>query len=242
MTLTRGFNLAQLCDPTITEFLFWPMSDDKELNSTSLTLVILFDLKHFVVEKNVQKSSFSSTPNRQYSVSQVARFTLYPRRSHKAALKLSGRHLLETKNKGFVVNPTRDLKIDTCPDADFVGLYNYEDFYDSVCIRSRTGYVINVAGCHVLWKSQLQTEISTSTMQAAVIVLAACCRELIPTAAMVKEVGTAVGLSTSESIKTHVCIHEDNAGALVLAQTTPPQFTPASKHYAVKLTGLGSSA
>ena len=32
----------------------------------------------------------------------------------------------------------------------------------------------------------------------------------------------------------HVCIHENNAGALVLAQTLPPQFTPASKHYAVK--------
>lgn len=32
----------------------------------------------------------------------------------------------------------------------------------------------------------------------------------------------------------HVRIHEDNAGALVLANTLPPQFTPASKHYAVK--------
>ena len=32
----------------------------------------------------------------------------------------------------------------------------------------------------------------------------------------------------------HVVIHEDNAGALVLANTLPPQFTPASKHYAVK--------
>ena len=29
-------------------------------------------------------------------------------------------------------------------------------------------------------------------------------------------------------------IHEDNAGALVLAQTIPPQFTPRSKYYAIK--------
>ena len=27
-------------------------------------------------------------------------------------------------------------------------------------------------------------------------------------------------------------IHEENAGALVLAQTLPPQFTPQSKYYA----------
>ena len=32
----------------------------------------------------------------------------------------------------------------------------------------------------------------------------------------------------------HVTIHEDNSGALILATTPPPQFTPRSKHYAIK--------
>ncbi len=32
----------------------------------------------------------------------------------------------------------------------------------------------------------------------------------------------------------NVSIHEDNLGALVLAKTLPPQFTPRSKHYAIK--------
>ena len=86
----------------------------------------------------------------------------------------------------------------------------------------------------MLWKSQFHTEISTSMMQAEVIALAACCRECIPIVAMVKEVGTGVGLSTSESTKMYMCIHEDNADALVLAQTPPPEFKPASKHYTVK--------
>jgi hypothetical protein len=31
-----------------------------------------------------------------------------------------------------------------------------------------------------------------------------------------------------------VSVHEDNAGALILAQTLPPQFTPRSKYYASK--------
>ena len=51
---------------------------------------------------------------------------------------------------------------------------------------------------------------------------------------MVKDVYTAVGLSTSESTKMHVCIHKDNAGMLVLGHILPLQFTPASSHYAVK--------
>ena len=32
----------------------------------------------------------------------------------------------------------------------------------------------------------------------------------------------------------HVSIHEDNAGALVLAETILPQHTPRSKYYAIK--------
>jgi hypothetical protein len=32
----------------------------------------------------------------------------------------------------------------------------------------------------------------------------------------------------------NVSIHEYNLGALVLAKTLPPQFTPQSKYYAIK--------
>ncbi len=32
----------------------------------------------------------------------------------------------------------------------------------------------------------------------------------------------------------NVLVHEDNSGALVLAETLPPQFTPRSKYYATK--------
>ena len=32
----------------------------------------------------------------------------------------------------------------------------------------------------------------------------------------------------------NVSIHEDNSGALILGQTLPPQYTPRSKHDAIK--------
>ena len=86
----------------------------------------------------------------------------------------------------------------------------------------------------MLRKYQLQSETYTSTIQSEVIALEACCRELIPIISMVYEVGTAIGLIKSQNSKIHVCTHEDNVGALVLAQTITPQFNPASKHYAVK--------
>ena len=52
---------------------------------------------------------------------------------------------------------------------------------------------------------------------------------------LVHSVGNAVSLGRSKGPKMHVIIHEDTAGALILAKTVPPQFTPWSKAYAVKI-------
>ncbi|KAL7532071.1 hypothetical protein ACHAXR_006179 [Thalassiosira sp. AJA248-18] len=175
-----------------------------------------------------------SRPDISYSVSQCARFTFSPKHSHEQALKLIGRYLLKTRHKGLVLTPTRELNVDAYPDADFAGLYGYEDSLDPISVKSRTGFVINVANCPVLWKSQLQSMIATSTMEAEINALAACCKELMPILDMVDEVGKAVGLAQSDQPKMHIRIHEDNASALILAKTVPPQFTPRSKAYAVK--------
>ena len=142
--------------------------------------------------------------------------------------------MLKTRDKGLVLTPSDDLNINVYPDADFAGLYGYEDSSDPVCVRSRTGFVITVANCPVLWQSKLQTETATSTMEAEIVALGSCCKELFPIMDLVKEIGTAVGLAPDDTAKMHVKVHEDNSGALVLANTIPPQFTPRSKHYAIK--------
>ena len=71
-----------------------------------------------------------------YIISQAARFTFSPKHSHEQALKLIGHYLMKTRDKGLVLTPTRELNIDAYPDADFAGLYGYEDSLDSVCVRS----------------------------------------------------------------------------------------------------------
>jgi hypothetical protein len=133
--------------------------------------------------------------------------------------------------------------LDAYPNADFAGLYGYKDNNDPVCVRSRTGYVITVAGCPIYWSSKLQTKTATSTMEAEIIALGGCCRELLPIITLVDKIGVAIGIkkpddNNSDSSTMHVTIHEDNLGALILATTSLPQFTPRSKHMPSKPSGF----
>ena len=83
-----------------------------------------------------------SRPNCAFAVHQCARYTFEPKRSHKAAPKRIGRYWKGTKTKGLILEPSVDYSIDSYPDADFAGLWGYENPQDPHCARSRTGYVI----------------------------------------------------------------------------------------------------
>ncbi len=67
-------------------------------------------------------------------MSMVARFAFAPKHSHEPAPKTLGRYLLKTHDKGLILNPSKELNIDAYPDADFAGLYGYDDSLDSVCV------------------------------------------------------------------------------------------------------------
>jgi len=132
------------------------------------------------------------------------------------------------------MNPSTNIcKIDAYPEADFAGMYGHEKPVDPSCVKSRTGFVITFTDVPILWKSQLQTETALSTMEAEIIALLACCRDLIPIIDMVESVTSSVKLPIGETTM-KLSVHEDNSGALVLAKTLPPQFTPRSKYYAIK--------
>ena len=68
---------------------------------------------------------------------------------------------------------------------------------------------------------------------AKVNALAACMRELIPIMDMVQLLDFTLGIPAGD-VNMRVSVHEDNSGALVLAETLPPQFRPHSKYYATK--------
>lgn len=176
-----------------------------------------------------------SRPDIAYAVNCAARYMFSPRAIHEKAVKRIGRYLKATRSRGLVLNPSSNpLEIDAYPDADFAGMWGHENVLDPSSVKSRTGFVINVANCPVLWISKLQSGCTAqSTMEAEIIALNHCCRELFPIVDMVSSLSSAVGLG-SPSTTMKVSIHEDNSGALILAETLPPQFTPRSKHYAIK--------
>ena len=61
--------------------------------------------------------------------------------------------------------------------------------------------------------------------------MANSCRELLPIIDIVDSLGDAVGHPKDFTIM-HVPIHKDNDGALILAETLPPECMPQRKHYA----------
>jgi hypothetical protein len=173
-------------------------------------------------------------PDISFAVHQCARYTFKPTVRHVKALKRIGRYLKGTRTKGLIMSPSSTLSVDCYPDADFAGLYNTEDAQDPHCVRSRTGFIILLAGVPVLWFSKLQGEIALSTMEAEYIALSQSCKSLFPLLDQIRELGSAVGLPVEEYTNMHVKIHEDNVGALTLGKLEPRRMTPRSKHYAIK--------
>ena len=177
-----------------------------------------------------------SRPDISFATHQCARYTHLPKRSHENALIRIGRYLKGTLDKGLILTPSETLKIDCYPDADFAGLWNRDDIQDPHCVRSRTGYVINLADCPVLWKSRLQTEIALSTMEAEYVALSTSCRDLFPLIDLTKEICSIfkMDMVVKDTADMHIKVHEDNVGALALGKLEPRRMTPHSKHYAIK--------
>jgi hypothetical protein len=177
----------------------------------------------------------NSRPDITFAVSSAARFTHNPKRSHEEALRYIGRYLKGTMNEGLTLRPSDDLDIDCYVDADFAGLWPHENKLDPSCVKSRTGFAICVANCPVIWSSKLQGDIATSTMEAEYSALSSAMRDLLPLRELLITLSPSIGVDGTHQSTFRTTVHEDNAGALSLANLEPGRNTPRSKHYAVKL-------
>ena len=176
--------------------------------------------------------STNTRPDIAFAVSQVARFNHSPKKSHATAVKTIVRYLKRTSDKGMIVRPTGTLAIDCYVDADFAGLHQRDPDYEPTAAKSRTGFIITLGGCPILWKSQLQTEISLSTLEAEYSALSMSMRTLLPLRALLLEVLTVLKLPTEFSSSISCRVFEDNNGALLLA--TKQRITNRTKYFLVK--------
>ena len=114
-----------------------------------------------------------------YADHQCDIFTHFLKASHEDSVKLIIRYLQWTKDKGIDISPRKTLQVDCHVGADFSGLCNVEHGQDPTCAKSRTGYLILFINFPLIWKSNLQTQIALSTMEAKYIALSESIRELI---------------------------------------------------------------
>ena len=165
-----------------------------------------------------------------------------PKQSHATAVKTIIHYLAGTKNEGTVFKPPKELFLDCFVDADYAGLYNRNPPEEPTAAKSRTGYIISIAGCYLLCKLQLQTTIALSTSEAEYGALSQAMRVLLPIRDTVLEfikhldLVDAKGkqlLGNKDSLaKFKTTIYEDNATALALA--TSQKVTSRTKHWCVK--------
>jgi hypothetical protein len=131
-------------------------------------------------------------------------------------------------NEGLVGRPSEHLYIDCYVDADFAGLWPRENKVDPVCVKSRTGFAVCVANCPVVWTSKLQGVIATSTMEAEYSALSMAMRDLLPLRELLISLSPSLGGSDRHRSTFRTTVHEDNQGALSLANMEQGRVTPRS--------------
>ena len=176
--------------------------------------------------------SCNSRPDIAFAVSQVCRFNANPKQSHASAVKTIVRYLHGTRDEGMIIRPTGKLSLDLYVDADFCSLHGQEDARDPNSARSRTGYIIMLSNCPLVWKSQLQTHISLSTLEAEYSAMSHALKTLLPLKRLLIEVVSALSIDDDIGTSIHATVFEDNQSALYLA--TNHRITSRTKHFLVK--------
>ena len=89
-------------------------------------------------------------------------------------------------------------------------MHGYEE--DPVSVKSRTGFVLTLCGCPVLWSSKLQTDITLSSTAAEYVAFSMSMRELLPIRALLQEIGTKLDLPYIRESLVRSTVFEDNHG------------------------------
>ena len=179
--------------------------------------------------------SGNTRPDITFAVSQVARFTHNPKKSHATAIKMIVRYLAGTIDKGIIVpKPKEDMTLKCYVDSDFAGLYKIDPDHDSSSAKSRTGYIIFLGPWPLIWKSFLQTEVSLSTLEAEYSALSSATRMMLPIVTIVKSLVS--NTNCAEIFKAIILnpslVYEDNNGALTVAKNC--RVTSRTKYFNVK--------
>ena len=186
-----------------------------------------FDYRSVVGKLNFLEKG--SRPDIAYAVHQCARFSSAPTELHANAIRHIAKYLVGTRDKGILFNADMDKSLEVYVDADFSGNWCKETAeYDPGTAKSRSGYVITLHGCPLVWHSKLQTQVALSTTEAEYIALSQSMRDAIPIINIMKELKEKGFNDSKTTPRIHCKAFEDNSGALELANA--PKMRPRTKH------------
>ena len=130
-------------------------------------------------------SAICTRPDIFYAVMQLARFNSNPGKAHIRASEQCLRYLEETSDMGIKFTAPKDkkakIKIIAFVDSDWGGCPDTR--------RSTSGYIIQVCGGPVSWKSRLMPTIALSSCEAEFMALTEVCRELMWMCRFMDEIG-----------------------------------------------------
>jgi hypothetical protein len=114
----------------------------------------------------------------------------------------------------------------------FAGLHGREPDYAPESAKSRTGYIVFMGNCPIIWKLQLQSEITLSMLEAEYSALSSSLRTVLPLRSLLAEVVKGINLPPDIPTSMSCRVFEDNNGALLLA--TQQKITNRTKYFRVK--------
>ena len=130
----------------------------------------------------------TTRPDVSMATHQCTHFNNDPKLSHKRAIKITVRYLLDTKDKGIIFRPDLSRGFKCFVDAGFASGWTDGDHDCPESVLSRTGYIIMYAGCPITSGSKLQTEIALNTTESEYIAMSTAMREEITFLGLMEEI------------------------------------------------------
>ena len=160
--------------------------------------------------------SVATRPDIAFAVSNVAKYCASPSKQHWIAVKRIMRYLKGTSNYGLCYIPSHHGQCIGFSDADWAG--------DTDDRKSTSGYMFQISGAAVSWRSKKQTCVALSTAEAEYVALSNAAQEAIWLRQLLTDM-------RSDPVGATVIL-EDNQSAI--SMTKNPQYHGRAKHIDIK--------
>jgi hypothetical protein len=141
-------------------------------------------------------------PDIAVAVSEVSKFLSNPGRRHWSAVKRIIRYLIGTKNLKLVLGGQKSFRLTGFADADYAR--------DTDSRKSRTGYLTQIGGSTITWKSKMQATTAGSTCEAEYYAINDLLKEIRYILPLCKEFGIEQELP--------ITLNEDNQGTIAMSE------------------------